>query len=146
MIKKDRKSFLPSQQLNNRTGMAADADTKTFMESFQEILQEINRPLDSEEDEEEEEEEAVQEPTPKKQKTSTADQLTNEEAVNITFAAFDFYIRKCDDSDFGCIAGAKEYGRRIFEKAQEFKAEYKERFDASSVVAAFQQLAQRPSF
>jgi hypothetical protein len=119
---------------------AVDADTATFMESFKQIVQEINRPPVSDEDEESEEEEEIPEPAPKKQKTSTPDELSNEEAVSIAFAALEYYVRYCDDGDIGCINGAKEYGRRVFEKAQELKAEHKGRFDAGSIVAAFEQL------
>ena len=134
------KSAHRRDSISSASTAAMDADTKTFMDSFKQIVQEMNRPLVSDEDEEYEEEEEIPEPAPKKQKTSTPDELSNDDAVNIAFAALDYYVRYCDDGDIGCINGAKEYGRRVLEKAQELKTEYKERFDVSSVVTAFERL------
>ena len=71
-----------------------EADTKLFMESFLQIL-----------DKEESDDDA---PAPKKQKASSSDQLTIAEALDITFSAFDYYIRQYYDGDISDIDGAKE--------------------------------------
>ncbi len=103
-----------------------EADTKLFMESFRQIL-----------DKEESDDDA---PAPKKQKASSSDQLTIAEALDITFSAFDYYIRIYYDGDISYIDGAKDYGMSVCEKAQELKKEYKERFDVKSVIKAFRRL------
>ena len=122
----------------HRLAMAADADTKMFMESFKQILNQDDDEYDDDEEAGEDKEiEPVQEPAPKKQKASSPDQLTITEAMDITFAAFDYYIREYFDGDICYVDGAKNFGRSVCEKAQELKAEYKERFVTSSVIAAF---------
>ena len=123
----------------HRLAMATDADTKMFMESFKQILNQDDDEYDDDDEEagEDKEIEPVQEPAPKKQKASSPDQLTITEAMDITFAAFDYYIREYFDGDISYVDGAKNFGRSVCEKAQELKAEYKERFVPISVIAAF---------
>ena len=106
------------------------ADTKLFMDSFKQIMDEDDDDDDDEDDDKDNGE-------AKKQKTSLPDQLSNKEALAITFAAFDYFIRRYFDGDVAYINGAKGYGMQVCEKVQELKAEYKERFDASAVIAAF---------
>ena len=63
--------------------------------------------------------------------------LSIDQALDITFAAFDYFIRRYYDGDAGYIEWAKNYGKQVCEKARALKAEYKERFDAAAVIAAF---------
>jgi len=118
----------------------AESDIEMFMDDFKQILEQSDGNSEDEDDEEEEEDD---EPAPKKQRTASPDQLTVDEALDITFAAFDFYIRKYFDGDISYVDGAKNYGKQVCTKAKELKAEYKERFDAASVIAAFGQMTRK---
>jgi hypothetical protein len=111
-----------------------------FMKIFQDIM--------DEEEEENSEEEVVEKPPPeKKQKlviVAVAKEdccLSAEEAVDIAFAAFDYFICKKYDGDVTYIYAARDYGKRVCKKAQYLKTEHKTLFDACAIIDAFQQLS-----
>ena len=95
------------------------ADTKLFIDIFKQIM------------------EADDDAAYAKDKAIDTSSLSIDEALDITFAAFDYFIRRYYDGDAGYIEWAKNYGKQVCEKARALKAEYKERFDAAAVIAAF---------
>ena len=99
------------------------ADTKLFIDIFKQIMDADDDP-------------AYTEDNDKVQAIDTSS-LSIDEALDITFAAFDYFIRRYYDGDAGYIEWAKNYGKQVCEKARALKAEYKERFDAAAVIAAF---------
>jgi hypothetical protein len=66
--------------------------------------------------------------------------LSIDEALDITFAAFNLFIRRYFDGDVAYIDGAQEYSRRVVDRAREIKAQYGAAFDAGAIIAGFRKL------
>ena len=119
-----------------------------FMKVFQDIMDEKRGEEEEDDDDcysnddDEEEEEEVSPPPEKKQKlvTKKEDCLSAEEAVDIAFAAFDYFIHKKYDGDVWYIYAARDYGKCVCEKARTLKTEHKALFHASAIVDAFKRL------
>ena len=105
----------------------SDADTKEWMDEFKAMMKR-----------DDDEQEAV--------KKTISDQLSIDEALDITFAAFDYFIRQNYDGGIEYVDSAQVYGRQVCAKACEFKAKFKDRFHVAAVVAAFDKLWPKKAF
>ena len=120
----------------------SEPNLQTWLAELEKMMQEDSD--DELPDESEEEEEEEQKRPLKKAKSeiavASAAELSIDEALDITFAAFNLFIRRYFDGDVAYIDGAQAYSRRVVDRAREIKAQYGAAFDAGAIIAGFRKL------
>ena len=118
----------------------SEPNLQTWLAELEKMMQEDSDDELPDESEEEEEQKRPLKKAKSEIAVASAAELSIDEALDITFAAFNLFIRRYFDGDVAYIDGAQEYSRRVVDRARELKARYGAAFDAGAIIAGFRKL------